>query len=710
MSTVPDRFDLYGLLPAHIRMRDQATGGPLRALLGVITEQARIVEDDIEQLYENWFIETCQDWVIPYIAELIGYTPGDPADRSPDSGPRPGSIPRREVANAIGYRRRKGTLALLESLAADVAGWRAHAAELFPRLAVTQHLDALQPGRGRTVDLRRGDLIDLLGSPFDDLAHTMDVRRPNSRRTPGLHSLTGLGLFAWRLNAYPITRAPAFCVDRQSHQYLFSVLGNDARLFEGPEGPHAPPAGGATSAIALPIRRRDFDRRTADYYGEGKSLCIWRDDPATPVPLDDIVPADLSRWSYRPRGSQVAVDPVLGRIAFAPRGQPTRGVWVSYHEAFGAEIGAGEYERPLETPAGARVYRVASVPPATGDYNRISLALDAWRAELPEYGIVEIADSGDYVEPIELRVPPGRTLELRAASGSRPTIRLLDWSTNRRDALGIVGVETDADPGGPGRVVLDGLLIVGRSVQVAGPLRDLAIRNCTLVPGWSLRPDCEPEYEAEPSLELNETSARVVIVRSIVGSIDVTADVVATDPLPLTITDSIIDATRPEYQAIGAPGCPVAHVVLRIARCTVLGAVDVHAIDLAENGIFASRVRVGRRQRGCMRFCYVSPGSRTPRRYRCQPDDAAAGLTGEARARAERRVQPEFRSVRYGTPTYCQLDAACPEEIRRGADDESEMGVLHDQFTPRREANLGARLDEFSPAGMDAAVLLQPGD
>jgi hypothetical protein len=112
-----------------------------------------------------------------------------------------------------------------------------------------------------------------------------------------------------------------------------------------------------------------------------------------------------------------------------------------------------------------------------------------------------------------------------------------------------------------------------------------------------------------------------------------------------------------------------------------------------------------------VRFCYVPPGSRTPRRHNCQPDLALSPLRGNdaqtqsERERTEMRVRPHFNSVRYGTPAYCQLAETCPAEISRGADDESEMGVYHDLFQPQREANLRARLDEFTPAGVDAGII-----
>jgi len=40
-----------------------------------------------------------------------------------------------------------------------------------------------------------------------------------------------------------------------------------------------------------------------------------------------------------------------------------------------------------------------------------------------------------------------------------------------------------------------------------------------------------------------------------------------------------------------------------------------------------------------------------------------------------------------------------------GLDDESELGVFHDLFQPQRAANLRARLDEHTPAGMDAGIV-----
>ena len=53
---------LYRLLPAVHRLRDADEGGPLGALVAVLSREGAVVEENIEQLLDNLFIETCADW------------------------------------------------------------------------------------------------------------------------------------------------------------------------------------------------------------------------------------------------------------------------------------------------------------------------------------------------------------------------------------------------------------------------------------------------------------------------------------------------------------------------------------------------------------------------------------------------------------------------------------------------------------------------
>ena len=74
MNTSP-RFDLdrlYELLPAVHRVRDAAEGAPLRAYLGVIAEQIAVLEESLDQYYDDQFVETCSEWVLPYLGDLLG--------------------------------------------------------------------------------------------------------------------------------------------------------------------------------------------------------------------------------------------------------------------------------------------------------------------------------------------------------------------------------------------------------------------------------------------------------------------------------------------------------------------------------------------------------------------------------------------------------------------------------------------------------------
>jgi len=144
--------EIYALLPAIHQTRDAAAGEPLKALLAVVAEQVGVLEQDLRGLYDDEFIETCAPWAVPYIGDLIGWTgllPGVPGTAGG----------RAEVANTIGYRRRKGTVIALEQLGADVTGRPVGVVEYFRRLAVNESLHHLRLDAGGYADLRDGSAL-----------------------------------------------------------------------------------------------------------------------------------------------------------------------------------------------------------------------------------------------------------------------------------------------------------------------------------------------------------------------------------------------------------------------------------------------------------------------------------------------------------------------------------------------------------------------
>ncbi|MCP4248422.1 MAG: hypothetical protein GY778_15350, partial [bacterium] len=245
------------------RRRDLDQGEPLRALLAVIEGELAALEADIDGLYNNWFIETCDEWVVPYIADLLGVRGLSDQESIVFSQ-------RARIANTLRYRRRKGTLGALQGLIRDVTGWSAHPVEFFELLGATQNIEHLRPGKGALADL--GALTDpgLLGGPFDITAHTVEVG--DIRYSDGRHNIDNLGVFLWRLKSYAVRDSPvAAVVDPSDGRYTFAPSGHDLRLFTRPvSGEEADRALALDNAAVEasqpgPIRARAFFDDLSEY-------------------------------------------------------------------------------------------------------------------------------------------------------------------------------------------------------------------------------------------------------------------------------------------------------------------------------------------------------------------------------------------------------------------------------------------------------------
>lgn len=706
--------DPDGAEAAQLRtLLDERQRGPLKALLAVIAEQVAVLEEDLAQLYDDQFIETCAEWVVPYIGDLVG-------TRGLFAFPNAEFSQRAQVANTIAYRRRKGTAAVLEQLARDVTAWPASVVEYFQLLATTQYMNHLRPGNLATADLRQWEALERVNTPFDRMTRTVDVRRIESRR--GKYNIPHVGIYLWRLGSYALTRSPAFKVDER--RYRFDALGKDVPLYNRPETEDQITHLAEPINVPMPISRRVLDRYLDTYYGVDKSVLLTVDDKditlaasipfaASPPPekLSDLISVcDLSDvqdaagavigWAHLPEDT-IAIDPVLGRIAFPEWQTPRSSVHVTYRYGFSAAIGGGEYGRaPTFDKALSQVIEV----PSTGVMT-LQEGLDQLRAlldgavDLPG-GVVEIKNNEYYVETPVISVPAGKKIELRAADECRPVL--------------VLGGELQILGGENAEVTLNGLLVSGGPVHVPrqddqNKLRKVRLQHCTLVPGLSLAIDVvvpgsspavleSPELSLAPKLVVDLPDTLVEIEQCIVGGLQVI------DGAQVRIANSIVDATAETEVAYAGLGGDAAGGALQVKNSTIIGKVHTRIMELASNTIFfadlaafdawPTPVRATQLQQGCVRFSYLPPGSHVPRPYHCRPtsrDEAA-------------RMRPVFTSRRYGDPGYCQLSAHCAVEIRQGADDEAEMGVFHDLYQPQRVANLRARLDEYLRFSLEAGI------
>ncbi len=736
MTTIgrnPDR--LYELLPALYQIADADRAGQLRALLRLITRQADALKDDTQQLWDDFFIETCQRWVIPYIGDLVGNNPLHDLDLTaaaataqalfadltgPDLKP-PGAIrTRADVAKTIYYRRRKGTPPMLEELARDVTGWGAHVVEFFTLLDWNQHLEHLRLDAPGCPELRHVDVGDRVGGPWDTTAHTVDVRRINE--WDGWYNIPNIGFFLWRLGSYRLTEITPRAIGGTTWRLNFSPLGQDIPLFSAGRREPGESRMATELTVETPIRAAAFfveppqpndppPPPNTEYYDdplttEGSLVVL---SGGVPVPLADVRCMNLGGWSAfaQPAGTTIGIDVTRGRLAI-PTGRAGETITVSYFYGFSSPMGGGEYDRAKWI-----------VPlPAPILVNGGGVALDnaiAARPAAPRT-VVQVTDDATYDLATDITLAAQESLTIQAANGARPHLRL---------ANGSIAILT----AGPGAALTLGGLLVEGGFRVQGDLDTLRLLHTTLVPGRSVEqeavaPPTGPSLVVSPGpagAPIN-TRLEVQIAFSIVGALRIPSHVTK-----LTLLDSIVDgilaAGGPLVAAIsdaaGTSG-PPAH----IERSTVLGTSRFLKLELASESIFTGDVRVDQRQQGCVRFSFVPRGSATPQQYRCQPaletarekerrkaDAANTGIPlppGWETAVENEVAQwlvPSFESDRYGRPEFAQLRRTCPVQIRTGAEDGSEMGAFCVLKQPQRESNLRLRLDEYLPVGLESGLI-----
>jgi hypothetical protein len=496
---------LWNLLPAIYRTLDTDnfnSNGPLRELVNRIGAQAAILRRSIDRLWEDQSIESCDNWVIPYIGDLLATNLVASLDARGQ---------RLDVAKTIYYRRRKGTVAILEEIAADITGWDARVVEFFRRLGRTRHsLDpaladpALDPAGNRTLQEAEGlvgswtntqiggwaDLRNPYGasqaqgpfavaarlrppSAFDEYFHTADFRAGRGRS--GWYNIPNLGVFLWRLRSFPVAQTTPV---RRGDCFTFDPTGRQAPLFAVSSRPLgdtwiSPQEAQLPTPISTPLLRASLtDAGAPPLYAalapdgitiEPHSLGVL----TKPGSFFELVPAAQVTTFPEPQGTrqQVALFPESGRFAvLSPLNSPAT---VTYCYGFSTEIGAGPYDRRV-------LGQVSNPTPAPSiDVSGGAHALSA--AAGMALGTVSIGDSLTY------NAAPDFTgiqqLTLQAQNRSRPVIRFdppaAEWVFSGNQG---------------GSLVLEGIFVSGRDVVLRGSFDTVTITCCTFDPGNAAEP------------------------------------------------------------------------------------------------------------------------------------------------------------------------------------------------------------------------------
>lgn len=678
---------LLALLPALFRMRDaeQAAAlaaelglpapdpvidrpqGPLTSLLAILGQQFDQLEAEVDALYEDQFIETCADWVVPYIGALVGARIIDVGD---------GRSARRQVADTIAGRRSKGTARALANLAGDIADAPAEAIEYREFVATAVNLDFPRAVLTTSVALNGKEARARLLPDHHD-QHSWEVR---DMREGGRFAYGNAGVRIWPVPAREHREVvPVPVTGGQPGRLRFSPLGRDIALWrrpaaDDPQISRLPPA-----AMPGPIPLADAHDNPGAYYGAGRSVDVFI--AGTRRALADICFCDLAdrdaagtQWNRRglmAHPAKLLIDPLRGRMLLPGGGAGIDPATIRVRYSYGQAVpfGGGDFAQPagIAFPAPAIIAQNQDEAAAT-------TALAAALGNLAARPRISLRFGGTMVCPAATAVPAGAAVRLWAGDGLWPTLRLNgNWTVT----------------GGQGsRLELRGLRVFGGTLVIdAAGIDELVIIDSTF----------DPQTTA---ITVRDSGCRVRIERSITGRLQLEPGSI------VEVIDSVVDAHLPTASAIAGAGGARAGS-LSAERSTFLG--DVRVLGLGEVGdcLFAVRsgrtavtppVDVERTQSGCLRFSALPPGSRTPRRYRCYP---AHGDPAP--------VAPVFASLAYGEPLYATLIAANPPGLTLGAENGGEMGVMNGRSWHRRRRALDLELPEWAPFGMATATLLVNG-
>src|SRR4051794_9987945 len=255
---------LWQMLPGIYRSLDGGSvdpgrRGPLREIVNRIGAEAAVIRRSIDRMWEDQSIESCDDWIIPYIGDLLGTRLVACLDAR---------AKRLDVAKTIYYRRRAGTVGLLEELASDIAGRDARVVEFFRHLGRTRHcfdppiglvprpslngelslaapidpaplalIEGLSGAYTRTpmggyADLRHHYGASRAKAAIDEYFYSADFRR--GRQSLGWHNIPKLGVFIWWLPTYLVPPTTPVEYALCPNQFTFDPTGREIPLFCAP--------------------------------------------------------------------------------------------------------------------------------------------------------------------------------------------------------------------------------------------------------------------------------------------------------------------------------------------------------------------------------------------------------------------------------------------------------------------------------------------
>ncbi|MBN1203778.1 MAG: hypothetical protein JXB05_02495 [Myxococcaceae bacterium] len=210
---------LYGLLPELYRVWDEPPRGRgnLRDFLHILAAPLAQVRQSVEALQADLFIDSCSDDMLPALAEMVGTVLVFPDAVSN----------RRDLRATAAWRRRKGSVQTLESIAGELLDQLVITQEGWKRLLVTQDIRLARPER-TVADMRDPLLAEQASGPREALLRAADVREI-SARTGRYHPLH-ITHWTHPTQLFPVRRGDARRLEGEAPRYAFHPLGRSVPL------------------------------------------------------------------------------------------------------------------------------------------------------------------------------------------------------------------------------------------------------------------------------------------------------------------------------------------------------------------------------------------------------------------------------------------------------------------------------------------------
>ncbi len=728
---------LWETIPSIYRHEDGIAEEPgvLRAMVQVIAKQAAILRRSQDSLWDDQFIELCNEWAVPYIGDLV-------ATRMLSEKNKRGR--RIDVAKTIYYRRRKGTPRILEELISDISEWEGKMVEQFQKLARARHgLDAKpQPLAGKFsgtmpggwADLRNQRISELTDGPFEEFFRTPDVRC--HRGLSGRYAIPKLAFYLYRLKAYEAVNITPFSLG-DGLRFCFDPSGRDIPLFsKSSASPDWNEWRSSTEPeLAAPIPCRLLGHATYQI-----TEAIIQHLMALPAALSVAAANELRKIAGLVFKNESSLKKMIA--SFSTSGEITDPqillplLALSLMRDSGKSVLLPDAQTVLGNPLDKNSMVVGFEAPINTVFTTENIAaakLDQWPVAINK----ELAIDAEKGRFMFLNAPdPDNSIYIAYHYGFSGPVGA--GSYERRERAGFVPDTTIAGGGeipptdlhndgitlindsktyGPvankmlisnlvlkaanrqrpylcnetnwilnsgtnlnANITLDGLWIGGKGniiseVILRGDFECVVLKNCSFDPGGSNNVLGEMLYPI--NLIIDGRVENLCIDSCIMGPVIIINNGYIEE---LSVSDSIVQSVDNSVKAIDVK---TGKTILN--RSTILGSMDVHRLEASE-AIITGLVHVNDTQNGCFRFSAAPALSWLPHPYESFLFQADANHW--------------FTSRRFGDPGYAQLSDTAPVNLMRGAENGSEIGAFSRQLNPIKYDGLKHKIDEYMPFGL----------